>query len=177
VTHDGTVYVAESRSAAGRVWAIGADGRKAVLDSGLNHPSAIAISPDGLWLAVAEHRTHWGFSYRVQPDGTVQDKQRFYWFHAPDSAEDSGVQSWVMDREGRLYAATRLGVQVFDRNGRVRAILPLPAGEATGLAFGGADFETLYVGGADHKIYRRRLKVQGARSWAAPSVLPPLSPG
>jgi len=82
-----------------------------------------------------------------------------------------------MDREGRLYAATRIGVQVFDRNGRARAILPLPGGEVTGLAFGGPDFDVLYVSCADHKLYRRRLKVAGSPPWGAPIKLPALAAG
>jgi gluconolactonase len=83
----------------------------------------------------------------------------------------------VMDREGRLYSATHMGVQVFDRNGRVRAILPLPGGEVTGIAFGGTDFQMLYVSCANHKLYRRKLKVAGAPSSAGPLALPTWSPG
>jgi gluconolactonase len=179
VTHDGKLYMTESGTAdaAGRVWLIQPNGKKVLLDSRLNHPSGIALSPDGLWLAVAENKSHWGYSYRVNPDGNVQDKQRFYWFHVPDYADDSGAGPWVVDREGRLYAATRMGVQVFDRNGRSRAILPLPGGEVTGLAFGGSNFGTLYVTCTDHKLYRRKLKVPGAQPWAAPIKLPAWSAG
>jgi sugar lactone lactonase YvrE len=82
-----------------------------------------------------------------------------------------------MDREGRLYAATRLGVQVFDRNGRVRAILPVPGGAAVDLKFGGESLETLYVNSTDGKIYRRRFKVPGIAPGAAPIELPPGNPG
>jgi sugar lactone lactonase YvrE len=175
VTHNRTIYVVEpgkGEESSGKVWLIKTDGEKLQLDAGLNHPSGIAVSPDGLWLAVAENKTHWGYSYRVQPDGAVQDKQRFYWFHVPDDADDSGAGAWAMDRDGRLYAATRMGVQVFDRNGRSRLILPVVGGEVTGLAFGGAKFDTLYVSCADHKIYQRRLKTSGALPWAAPIELP-----
>lgn len=184
VTHDGKLYVTDAGRAdspgadsAGQVWLVQPDGKKALLDSGLDHPSGIALSPDGLWLAVAQSRTHVGYSYRVQPGGSVEDKQRFYWFHIPDDAEDSGTGTWVMDREGRLYAATRMGVQVLDRNGRVRAILPVPGSVATGLAFGGANFDTLIVTSADHKLYRRKLKVSGAPAFAAPIQLPAWKPG
>jgi sugar lactone lactonase YvrE len=107
----------------------------------------------------------------------VQCKQRFYRFEVPDEADDSGAGAWAMDNEGRLYAATRMGVQAFDRNGRVRAILPVPGGEVTGLAFGGASFDVLYVSCADHRIYRRKLGVPGAPSWAAPIQLPAWSAG
>lgn len=181
VTHDNKLYVTESSSQRkndiDKLWLIRSSGEKVLLDGELKNPSGVALSPDGLWLAVAENNTHWGYSYRVNPDGSVQDKQRFYWFHVPDTANDSGARAWAMDRDGRLYAATRMGVQVFDRNGRVRAILPLPGGEVTGLSFGGANFDTLYVSCADHKLYRRKLKVAGAPSWASPIVLPPLDPG
>jgi gluconolactonase len=174
VTHQGAVYVTESRSVenAGKLWLVRANGRKVLLDAGLNNPTAVTLSPDALWLAVAEGTSHWGYSYRIQPDGTVQDRQRFYWFHVPDEADDSGARAWVMDREGYLYAATRMGVQVFDRNGRVRAILPVPGGAVTGVTLGGTLFDTLYVSCVDHKIYRRRLKAQGAPAWNAPIKLP-----
>jgi len=179
VTHGGRIYATEAGEgdAGGKVWLVQPDGHKTMMDSGLNHPSGIALSPDGLWLAVSENKTHWGYNYRVLTDGTIQDKQRFYWFHVPDSADDSGVTDWVMDRDGRLYAATRMGVQVFDRNGRVRAILPLPGGRVTSLAFAGSDFDTLYVSCADHKLYRRKLKVRGALPWMLPVNLPPWTAG
>ncbi len=175
VTHGRTVYVTEPGSGdglQGKVWLIKAGGEKTVLDSGLNHPSGIALSPDGLWLAVAEGSSHWGYSYRVASDGGVKDKQRFYRFEVPDDGDDSGAGAWAMDVEGRLYAATRMGVQTFDRNGRVRAILPVPGGEVTGLAFAGADRDVLYVSCADHRLYRRKLGVQGAVPWGSPIKLP-----
>ncbi len=114
--------------------------------------------------------SHWGYSYRVQPDGTLQDKQRFYWFHVPDPADDSGASALAFDRDGRLYAATRMGVQVLDRNGRSRAILPLPDnGEATSLCFGGKDFDTLFVA-AGGKVYSRKLRSRGAGMGSADQI-------
>jgi sugar lactone lactonase YvrE len=171
---EGRVY--QTETLAGKVWLISGS-HKMLIDAGLKGPTGIALSPDGLWLAVAESKTHWGYSYRVQSNGSVQNKQRFYWFHVPDTADDSGAGPWVMDREGRLYAATRVGVQVFDRNGRVRAILPVPGGQVTGLAFGGANLDMLYVSCGDHKNYRRKLNVAGARPEAVPIKLPVWSAG
>ncbi len=174
-THAGALYVTESESGAdrsGKLWLMDPKGRRVQLDSGLNHPSGVALSPDGLWLAVAERKTHWGYSYGIRADGTVQHKQPFYWFHVPDTAEDSGAAGWVTDRDGRLYAATRMGVQVFDRNGRVRAILPVPGGEVTGVSFGGRSLDTLYVSCADGRVYRRKVRTVGALPWSAPIELP-----
>jgi sugar lactone lactonase YvrE/enterochelin esterase-like enzyme len=172
VTANGTLYVTEDD----KLWLVKPNGAKVTLDSGLKQASAIAVSPDGLWLAVAEPSTGWGYSYRVEADGTVQFKQKFYVFHVPEWANGSGVRAWCMDRDGRLYAATHLGVQVFDRNGRVRCILPVPGGPVTSLCFGGPRFDTLYVTCGD-KVYQRTLKVSGAPAWAPPSKLPPWGAG
>ena len=64
----------------------------------------------------------------------------------------------AVDRDGNLYVATRMGVQVADRNGRVRAILTLPEGGVTSLCFGGADFDTLYIV-CDGRLYKRKINV------------------
>jgi gluconolactonase len=73
--------------------------------------------------------------------------------------------------------ATRMGVQVFDRNGRVAAILPLPGNvAASSLCFGGNNFDTLYVAGGG-KVYQRKLRIEGAPPSAAPFKLPPWGAG
>lgn len=174
VTHRGALYVLGARNGregAGELWLVTPHDEEFRLDTGLNHPAGIALSPDGQWLVVGERNTHWGYSYRVRADGTVGDRQQFYWFHTADSSEHNGVLALTMDREGRLYAATPMGVQVLDRNGRVRAILTVPVGSVTGLAFGGEDFRTLYVSCADGKLYRRKLNVTGSLSCDSPIKL------
>ncbi len=177
VAANGNIYVIEGDDDAGKIWLIKPDGEKSVVDTGVKGPGGIALSPDGLWLFVGESRTHFGMSYRVQPDGTLQYREPFYDFYVPDWANDSGVGGICMDRDGRPYAATRMGVQVFDRNGRVTAILPLPANEeATSVCFGGRAFDTLYVI-AEGRIYKRKMKAQGAPSWLAPFKLPPWGAG
>lgn len=177
VTHERRIYAAEAGDgdAAGRLWLI-TPGRKQLLDGKLNTPRGLAVSPDGRWLAVAENRGHGGHSFRVESDGSLAAKQKIFWFHVPDTADDSGARAWRYDRDGRLYAATRMGVQVFDRNGRSRAILPLPAGDVTELCFGGSDFRTLYVV-CGSRILRREFKVAGAPPWLPPIELPAWGPG
>jgi gluconolactonase len=179
VTHAGSIYVTESEDAAsysGKVWLIHPHGKKTVVAEGLNGPTGISLSPDGLWLCAAENKGHHGYSYRVQPGGELQIGEPYYWFHVPDTANDSGVSQVCMDRDGYAYAATRMGVQVFDRNGRVRAILPVAGHQLAGICFGGADLQTLYVSTGD-AIYRRKLKSVGFAPSAAPIVLPQGSAG
>jgi len=47
------------------------------------------------------------------------------------------------DRDGRLYVATRMGLQVCDQAGRVNCIIPTPNGKISNLCFGGEKFDTL----------------------------------
>ncbi len=159
------------------LWLIRAKGEKVRLDEGLKGASGVALSPDGLWLFIAQGSSRTGLSYRVRSDGTLDAREPFYDFYVPAWAEDSGAAGIGMDRDGRAYVATRMGVQVFDRNGRVTAILPLPGNEpATSLCFGGHDFDTLYVAGGG-KVYQRKLHIAGAPPWAGPIKLPPWGAG
>jgi sugar lactone lactonase YvrE len=65
-----------------------------------------------------------------------------------------------------------MGVQIFDHNGRVRAILPVPAREIISIAFGGPDMTTLFVGSRAHELYRRKMKVPGVVPGSAPIDVP-----
>lgn len=178
VRNDGQIYAtAESDDGVGQVWRLKPNGEKELLGTGLSAPSGIAFSPDGLWLFVAQQRSRFGMSYRVLSDGKLDAREPLYDFWVPAWVDDSGAQQVAMDREGRAYVATRMGVQVFDRNGRVTAILPLPGNQgANGLCFGGSDFRTLFVASGG-KIFKRRLRVTGAPAWGRAIVLPPWSPG
>ena len=159
------------------LWLIRTNGEKVRLDKDLKGSSAVALSPDGLWLFVAQGLSRTGLSYRVRSDGSVDAREAFYDFYVPTWADGSGAAAIAMDRDGRAYVATRMGVQVFDRNGRVAAILPLPDNAAgTGLCFGGHGFDTLYVASGG-KVYRRKLHLPGVPPWAVPVKLPPWGAG
>lgn len=171
VTHDGTIYVSEPgvhSDTASRIWQIKPVGKKAV-DEGLRSATGVAFSPDGSLFYVAEKATKWVYSYVVQPGGELVDKQPFYWLHMTDTPNDSGAEDLAVDTHGDLYVATRMGIQVCDQNGRVRAILPLPTpcGPVRSLCFGGEHFDILYVTDGTH-VFKRQLKVRGFAPWADP---------
>ncbi|HEX4022121.1 MAG TPA: SMP-30/gluconolactonase/LRE family protein [Acidobacteriaceae bacterium] len=157
----------------GELWLIRDNGEVTKLDEGLKGASGVALSPDGLWLFVTQSLSHQGLSYRVQADGKVDSREPLYEFYVPDTADDSGAEGIAMDKNGWAYVATRMGIQVFDRNGRVIIILPLPDNEAaTGVTFGGANFDILYVAAEGGKIYKRKLKIAGVPSFAPRVTLP-----
>jgi enterochelin esterase-like enzyme len=175
VNRNGEIYVSEPGAhpdMPSHIWRITNAGAKKQLDQGLSTASGIAFSPDGGLFYAAEQTTKWIYSYVVHPDGSFNDKQPFYWLHMTDIPNDSGAEDLAVDSHGNLYAATRMGIQVCDQNGRVRAILPLPTpgGPVRSLAFGGEHFDILYV--TDGKqVFRRRLKVPGFAPWHDPMVV------
>ena len=131
--------------------------------------NGITLSPDQSLLYVADYRSHWVYSYQVQPDGTLAHKQRFYALHVLETNDDAGADGMKVDQEGRLYVATRSGLlQICDQAGKVLAILETPNRRISNLTFGGPAFDTLYATCGD-KVYRRKLKIRGANAWATPS--------
>lgn len=160
------------------IWRLGTDGRKTLLNSGLHSASGIALSPDASLLFAAERTGNRVYSFVSNASGDLRDGEPFYWLHAADMPLESGTGDIAVDMEGDLYAATRLGIQACDRNGRVRAILPLPSpsGPVLGICWGGGAFDTLYAtDGA--RLFRRRMGVRGYPQWAAPVALPATGAG
>jgi sugar lactone lactonase YvrE len=174
VRHDGGIYVTNpirGRPEPSKIWYINPKGEKQVVDAGLNFPNGIALSPDQTLLYVADFGSHWVYSYQVQPDGSLKFKQKFFHLHAPDTADDAGADGMRVDRQGRLYVATRMGIQVCDQPGRVNAIIPTPNGRVANLCFGGPNFDILYATCGD-RVYRRKVKTQGANAYQAPMQPP-----
>jgi len=172
VAHNGNVYVtnppAGNSNDPSKVWLIKPTGEKTVVDTGLAYANGITLSPDQTLLYVADYRSHWVYSYVIKPDGTLDSKQRFYWLHVPDSADRSNADGIRVDREGRLYVATAMGIQVCDQAGKVQCVIPTPNRRLSNLTFGGPQFDTLFATCGD-KVYKRKLKVTGVNAWDKPN--------
>ncbi|MFN0087669.1 MAG: SMP-30/gluconolactonase/LRE family protein [Blastocatellia bacterium] len=170
VAHNGNVYVTQpgwNGTDPSQIWLIKPSGEKKVVDAGLRFSNGITLSPDQTLLYVDDMRSHWVYSYQIQADGSLAAKQKYYWLHVSDMADDSQADGMRVDRDGRLYVATKMGIQICDQAGRVNAILSTPNGRVSNLAFGGADFDTLFAACGD-RIYKRKLKVKGAQGWDKP---------
>ena len=174
VNHKGGVYVTHpgwNGKDPSQIWYIAPHGEKQVVDKGLKFSNGVTLSPDQTLLYVADSRSHWVYSYQIQANGTLAHKQKYYHLHVRDTEDESGADGLRCDRDGRLYVATRLGIQVCDQPGRVNCIIPTPNGRVANLCFGGEKFDVLYATCGD-SVYRRKVKVIGA-----PSFLSPNKPG
>jgi len=177
VAHDGMIYVTEpgwDGTSPSRVHCLrpaeGGGYTDTVVDTGLKFSNGLCLSPDQSLLYVADSRSHWVYSYVRKPDGTLAHKQRFYHLHVPDTADDSGADGLRVDRDGRLWVATRMGLQVCDQAGRVNCIIPTPNGKVSNLSFGGPD-STMLLATCGDKVFVRKVKPAGA-----PNFLPPSTP-
>ncbi|MFN8004496.1 MAG: SMP-30/gluconolactonase/LRE family protein [Acidobacteriota bacterium] len=171
VANNGNIYVTEPNVPgpdASQIWLVKPNGEKKVVDTGLRYANGITLSPDQTLLYVADYRSHWVYSYQLQADGTPQYKQQYYWLHVADTLDSSQADGIRVDREGRLYVTSKLGLQICDQAGRVNAIIPTPNGRLSNLTFGGENNDTIFATCAD-KVYKRKLKAKGAHAWDAPN--------
>ncbi len=176
VAHSGNLYFTnpppDPSNDPSKLWLIRSDGSKQVVDTGaVKYMNGVTLSPDQSLLYVADYRSHWVYSYVIQPDGTLVDKQRYTWLHVPDTDDWSNADGIRCDRNGLLYVATKIGIQVCDQPGRVNAIIPTPNRRVANLVFGGAKFDTLFATCGD-KVFKRKLNTVGANGWDAP-IKPP----
>lgn len=170
VKFDGMIYATSpnlSGPEVSKIWLIGLRGEKKTVDMGLRFANGICLTPDQSLLLVGDYRSHWVYSFQVQEDGSLAHKQKYCHLHAPDTADDSGPDGIRCDQDGRIWVATRMGLQICDQPGRVTCIIPTPNGKVSNLTFGGEKFDTLYCTCGD-RVYSRKVKVRGANAWEAP---------
>lgn len=169
ILQDGSGYVSEPK--AGKIWHFTPDGKKTVADEGIAMPNGLITSPDQTALTVSDTRGRFCYSFRIQPDGKLTDKQQYGWLHVTDELQ-SGADGMTVDTEGRTYVATALGIQVLDQPGRVHFIIRKPQNAwLSNVVFAGPEKNILYATCGD-KVYRRKLNATGVDTTMAP-VTPP----
>ena len=120
----------------------------------LSYPNGLAFSPDGKFLYVAEsdwkNKPNFVMRYTVNVDKTLSDGERFV------EVEKGAADGMKVDKQGRLFCTSGLGIEVFDPDGeRVEVIrTPMPASNC---CFGGIDGRTLFIT-AREAVYRATQK-------------------
>lgn len=172
VTNDGFVLITETR--AQHVTRINPrTGEVTVVDKGITKPNGIALSNDGGTLAVSDYGGTHTWTFRVNAGGVldakmptmpmrlrIDPKGEFQFNERPPYVAVAKGDGMAVDRRGRYYVTSDLGVQIFDPTGRPCGVLPKIDSDQplTTCMLAGEGHNTLYIAHGK-RIYRRRLTV------------------
>jgi enterochelin esterase family protein len=176
VTRDGFILITET--GAKQVTRIDPKtGEVTPVDTGINKPNGIALSNDGGTLAVSDYGGTHTWTFRVNA-GAVLDakmptmpmrlridpKGEFRFNEPPPYMAVSRGDGMAVDKRGRYYVTSDLGVQVFDPTCRPCGVLPKVDNDQplTTCMLAGPDHSTLYIAHGK-RIYRRKLTVGKAK--------------
>ena len=173
VTKDGFIFITET--GAKQVTRIHIQsGRVDPVDIGINLPNGIALTNDDGTLAVSDYGGDTTWLFRVDKSGLldaktptmpmrlpIDPKGEFKFNSPPPYQSTSNGDGMAVDKVGRFYVTSNLGVQVFDPTGRPCGVLPKPDRDQplTTCTLAGVNHSTLYIGHGT-KIYRRKLTVE-----------------
>jgi gluconolactonase len=134
-----------------RVYYLGAGSREAkVVAADVVKPNGIVGTPDGRYLYVADIGAGKTYRYRIEPGGSLSDRQLFVM---------QGSDGMTLDASGNVYL-TGDGVTVYDSTGRRLAHIAVPEAWTANLCFGGRDKKTLFIT-ASEGLYMIRMRVRG----------------
>jgi len=131
------------------VYYIPAGGKATKIAEGIERPNGILLSKDEKTLYVNNTNGEHLLAFDVQADGSVRNRRDFATYAGvtkTDTGVNSGADGLALDNDGRVYAATSTGVQVFSPQGQHLGTIPLSRAPQN-LAFAGPDKKTLYVVG------------------------------
>jgi enterochelin esterase family protein len=150
-------------------------GEVTVVDTGITKPNGIALSNDGGTLAVSDYGGEFAWMFRVDSEARLDakmpsmtlrlpiDYEGEFQFNEPPPylAAASRGDGMAVDRKGRYYITSDLGVQIFDPTGRPCGVLPKPDQDKpiTSCILAGPDHSTLYIAQGT-TIYSRKLTVE-----------------
>src|SRR5262249_35106356 len=128
---------------------------QSVLSPGLDKPTCAVKSIDGgtMFAGAAVGKYVWAF--RVDKDGALDAGQPYCSLRVPRGEKDMPVTSLCVDNAGRIYAATPLGLQIFDPTGRLSGVLPSPTREA--IRDANLVEDMLYIA-AGREVFVRKVK-------------------
>lgn len=148
-----------------------------VVDTGITRPNGIAQSNDGGTLAVSDAGGTHTWTFRVNSGGNldakmptmplrlpIDPKGEFAFNEEPPYAKRSRGDGMAVDKAGRYYVTSDVGVQIFDPTGRPCGVLPKVDKDQplTTCMLAGPNHSTLYIAHGK-TIYGRKLTVQKAK--------------
>jgi enterochelin esterase-like enzyme/sugar lactone lactonase YvrE len=172
VTSDGWILITET--GAKQVTRIDPKtGKTTVVDTGITQPNGIGLSNDGGTLVVSDYGGEHAWMFRVREEANLDAKMPsialrlpidpegdFRFNEPPPYVQASKGDGLAVDRKGRYYITSELGVQIFDPTGRLCGVLPRPLKDQplTTCILAGTDHNTLFISNGT-TIFGRKLTV------------------
>ena len=131
------------------VYYIAPGGKAIKVADGIRRPNGILLSRDEKTLYVNDTQGENLIAFDVQPDGALTNRRNFAKYQGATTGPNgvtSGADGLAVDEQGRIYAATSAGVEVFDAKGAHLGTIPVGRAPQN-IAFAGADKKTLYIVG------------------------------
>lgn len=160
VARDGGIYVTDPKN--GKLWYINPKREKRVVAEGLK-PNGVILWADQGTLIVTDAQEPALWTFRVEADGSLTHKDKYYGpLRMVLGQSSTGSDGMTVDTVGRLYVATRAGLQMFDPIGRMGGVIhkPLADRPLSNVCFGGPKLDTLYVTAGD-KVFKRATQATG----------------
>ena len=145
------------------VYHLAPDGDVQRVAEDIRRPNGITLSIDEATLFVNDTQGPALLAFDVLPDGRLANRREHAAYDAvtvnADGTLASGADGLAIDAEGRLYAATTSGVQVFSPDGALLGTIPVSRAPQN-IAFAGPDKRTLYIVGRG-AAYKVAMLAQG----------------
>lgn len=143
----------------GRLFRCDPDGAVTIHEEGVIMSNALAFSPDDrtLYFGDSYVDTIWAYDFDLAA-GTIRNR-RVFATTAPGEGRPDGA---TVDAEGYLWSA-RVGGSSLARyapDGRLDAVVPLPASRPTSVTFGGPGLRTLFVTTGASRLSPEELAAQ-----------------
>lgn len=110
-------------------------------------PGCCAIGLGGSSLLVGDAADRHVWTFRIEADGSLGPGDRYCRMRTRQDVrlfkkelpvpERSEVSALTVDGANRIYAATAIGIQVFDPTGRICGVMEVPKGTVSSLVFDG----------------------------------------
>jgi enterochelin esterase family protein len=152
-------------------------GETTVVDHGITKPNGIALSNDGGTLAVSDYGGTFTWTFRVNAGAVLDAKMptmpmrlridpdgEFRFNEEPPYVQVAKGDGMAVDKAGRYYVTSDLGVQIFDPTGRPCGVLPKVDENQplTTCMLAGKNHSTLFIAHGT-RIYQRKLSIERAK--------------
>jgi hypothetical protein len=121
-------------------------------------PTCCAVALGGSTLLVGDAAGRYVWAFRIEKDGSIGPGDRYCRLRVNESNR-SETSALTVDGVGRFYAATNIGIQVFDPTGRLCGVITAPPGKIAELFFNGDELCAM----TGDKAFIRRLQATGKK--------------